>query len=360
MKHKRFWRITIFVAIVCLILFSTLVVLRELRQPPYEKLRQAVSMLDSVRQCQFRKPSQESYQSAHDLLEAGEQALNNTVASWWPFKSFDSADSLLSESIRMSQLACEQFDQADLRQKSDVYAEIKCLQDSLRVWRRLLDTSLPRTENELLYQSAYSNLHLAIQMFKQNRSESARNYINIVMESLGKLQHPQSWNPKWIRFAHEWAATTISESRKTKSKALIVDKTRHQLYVISGGRITDSMSCDLGYNSGHQKLYSGDGATPEGRYNITRINHNSKYYRALLLDYPNSEDRKRFRNSVEDGSIPRNSKIGGMIEVHGNGGTGRDWTDGCVAVTDKDMLKLIKLASVGMAVTIVRIWDDRP
>ena len=42
-----------------------------------------------------------------------------------------------------------------------------------------------------------------------------------------------------------------------------------------------------------------------------------------------------------------------MIEIHGNGGKGIDWTEGCVALTDKEMDVVFKIAKVGTPVTIV-------
>ena len=42
-----------------------------------------------------------------------------------------------------------------------------------------------------------------------------------------------------------------------------------------------------------------------------------------------------------------------MIEIHGNGGKGIDWTEGCIALTDKEMDVVYKFARVGTPVTIV-------
>jgi murein L,D-transpeptidase YafK len=96
-------------------------------------------------------------------------------------------------------------------------------------------------------------------------------------------------------------------------------------------------------------------ATPEGMYKVTRKLEGSKtkYYKALLLDYPNEEDKARFREEIENGSLPRNAKIGGLIEIHGDGGKGIDWTEGCVALTNKEMDIVYRLAKVGTPVTIV-------
>ena len=103
------------------------------------------------------------------------------------------------------------------------------------------------------------------------------------------------------------------------------------------------------------KRSQGDRATPEGRYRIVKKKDvgQSIYHRALLLDYPNAEDRKRFAAAMKRGEIPRASAIGGLIEIHGDGGRGQNWTDGCVALRNSDMDELFARVPVGTRVTIV-------
>lgn len=43
------------------------------------------------------------------------------------------------------------------------------------------------------------------------------------------------------------------------------------------------------------------------------------YYKALLLDYPNAQDRLEFRRKKEEGVLPQKARIGGLIEIHGKG-----------------------------------------
>jgi murein L,D-transpeptidase YafK len=97
----------------------------------------------------------------------------------------------------------------------------------------------------------------------------------------------------------------------------------------------------------------GDKATPEGMYKIVNKYTGTKYNNALLLDYPNEEDVIRFNREKSKGLIPRNTKIGNGIEIHGSGGKGVDWTEGCIALEDDEMAIVFRLASVGTPVTIV-------
>jgi len=74
---------------------------------------------------------------------------------------------------------------------------------------------------------------------------------------------------------------------------------------------------------------------------------------ALLLDYPNAEDRRRFDEARRAGRVARNASLGGLIEIHGEGGRGRDWTKGCVALSNVEIQDLYSRVAVGTPVTIV-------
>jgi hypothetical protein len=62
---------------------------------------------------------------------------------------------------------------------------------------------------------------------------------------------------------------------------------------------------------------------------------------------------RNFKKEVAKGTLPSSAKIGGLIEIHGNGGKGIDWTEGCIALTDKEMDLVYKILKVGTPVTIV-------
>jgi murein L,D-transpeptidase YafK len=83
------------------------------------------------------------------------------------------------------------------------------------------------------------------------------------------------------------------------------------------------------------------------------------YYRALMLDYPNADDRARFQALQRTGQMPRNGRIGSNIEIHGEGGRSQDWTQGCVALSNDEMDELVSLVGVGTPVTIVGMIPDK-
>jgi lipoprotein-anchoring transpeptidase ErfK/SrfK len=151
-----------------------------------------------------------------------------------------------------------------------------------------------------------------------------------------------------------WVNETINRT-KGGGSAVIVYKERNEVALYQNGVRTRTYNADLGKNRLQPKRVSGDGATPEGRYRITskRAKGATKYYKALMLDYPNAEDRREFDAAKRAGRIARNARIGHLIEIHGNGGRDEDWTQGCVALSDRDIDDLFSRVSVGTPVTIV-------
>jgi len=158
---------------------------------------------------------------------------------------------------------------------------------------------------------------------------------------------------RWQR----WVEDTIVESRDKGIVAIVVDKSERSLMVYKGGKPFRIYPIGLGRNGSSNKLYSGDGATPEGKYRIIKKLAQSRYYKALLINYPNEEDRRQFIREKRLGHIPRRAGIGGLIEIHGGG---RDtMTYGCIALDNKEMDEVYDLVDVGTPVAIVGAVDSK-
>jgi murein L,D-transpeptidase YafK len=153
----------------------------------------------------------------------------------------------------------------------------------------------------------------------------------------------------------KWVDKTLNESKKSRDYSIIIDKYSRKCFVYLSGSKKFEFEAELGANWVGDKRVRGDMATPEGMYKITKKfdGTKTKYYKALLLDYPNDEDKEKFRSEIAHGSLPVYAKIGGLIEIHGNGGKGIDWTEGCIALTDKEMDVIFKIVKVGTPVTII-------
>jgi murein L,D-transpeptidase YafK len=127
------------------------------------------------------------------------------------------------------------------------------------------------------------------------------------------------------------------------------------LTLYTNGRPVLSYPVRLGFNGIREKRYQGDGATPEGRYRITgkRGQGQTRFYRALVLDYPNQEDRRKFVAARKTGRIPAFRGIGGEIEIHGVENELMAQTLGCVMLDNPHMALLFDRVDEGTPVTIV-------
>jgi lipoprotein-anchoring transpeptidase ErfK/SrfK len=204
-------------------------------------------------------------------------------------------------------------------------SEIACQKD------QYLQADKKLTESEYLLTTSYENAN-------ENLKRYFRSY------------------PEWKR----WVDSTIAESRAIRDYSIIVDKYSRKVYIYLNGTKQYEYSAELGHNWVGDKKVKGDKATPEGIYKITRKfrSDSTKYYKALLINYPNDEDTAIFETAKAKGILPQSAMIGGMIEIHGNGGKGIDWTEGCIALTDREMDSLFKIAKVGTTVTIVGSMND--
>lgn len=147
---------------------------------------------------------------------------------------------------------------------------------------------------------------------------------------------------------------------------VVVEKSAHRLTVYDGARPVRSYRAAVGSGKG-DKVREGDRCTPEGEFIICVKNPKSRFTQALGLSYPNIEDARR---GLRDGLITRRqhdaivlavrqgrrppwkTPLGGEIMIHG-GGAGRNWTDGCIALEDADILELYRALPVGTPVTIL-------
>jgi len=128
---------------------------------------------------------------------------------------------------------------------------------------------------------------------------------------------------------------------------IIVSRTQKDLDKVA--KIIRKFKVGLGFNPKSHKSKQGDGRTPEGLYFIDRKNYNSKYFLSLGISYPNTEDKKYAKSLDID--------PGGDIFIHGGprykGEFGkRDWTAGCISVSDKNMKVIYSMVKAGTPILI--------
>jgi murein L,D-transpeptidase YafK len=118
-----------------------------------------------------------------------------------------------------------------------------------------------------------------------------------------------------------------------RADAVLVDKSERTLQLLRDGAVIATFSVALGFAPEGHKTQQGDGRTPEGRYVLDWRNPKSRFHLSIHISYPNSADKAQ--------AAARGVSPGGDIFIHGTpwlaSVTGRDWTLGCIAVSNADM-----------------------
>ena len=167
--------------------------------------------------------------------------------------------------------------------------------------------------------------------------------------------------------AQEPAANEPQAQPASDGLHIVVKKSARTVELFDGTRLINTYKAALGFTPIGDKEIEGDGKTPEGEFYVFVKNPQSKFYLSLGLSYPNTEDAKRglakklisraqydqIINAIDRKQIPpQNTKLGGDIYIHG-GGSGQDWTWGCIALENPDIKALFDAAAVGMRVNIL-------
>lgn len=135
---------------------------------------------------------------------------------------------------------------------------------------------------------------------------------------------------------------------------VFVDKSARTLQLLSDDKVIKSYHIALGGNPIGHKQQQGDQRTPVGSYTLDYKNEKSKFYRSIHVSYPNTTDKARAKS--------RGVSAGGDIMIHGQkngfGALGllnqqRDWTEGCIAVTNDEMDEIMAALKVGTPIEIV-------
>ena len=148
-----------------------------------------------------------------------------------------------------------------------------------------------------------------------------------------------------------WSTTSVYSEQKADS--VLVVKSEAKLYLLNNGLTFASFPVAFGSNPRGHKKEQGDGRTPEGSYILDYKNAKSAFYKSIHISYPNTEDRK---DAQRRGVDP-----GGDIMIHGQkNGYGRyafvtqffNWTNGCIALSDRDMETVWKAIDPGTPIEI--------
>ena len=134
-------------------------------------------------------------------------------------------------------------------------------------------------------------------------------------------------------------------AKEKKPNLVVIWKKKRVLALYNRNTLLKAYRIRLGFNPQGQKQKEGDGRTPEGKYFITHKNPYSKFFLSLGLNSPNQADKTR---AEKKGNNP-----GSDIFIHGLGKKNIflhylfDWTNGCIAVTNKEIEEIYKKVEPG-------------
>lgn len=131
-------------------------------------------------------------------------------------------------------------------------------------------------------------------------------------------------------------------------------KSQRRLLLIADGRAFREYQVSLGFEPVGDKLREGDGRTPEGHYILDWKNSDSEYYRSIHISYPNTADRAQARaTGIEDpGDNIMIHGLGPEMAFLGKTHRAADWTNGCIAVTNKEIDEIWRLVPTGTPIEI--------
>jgi len=194
-------------------------------------------------------------------------------------------------------------------------------------------------------------------------TESVNNLETKIQENnpLG-LNPAYNYSDEDLERNNAWIDKTFQHSKKNKNYALIIDKASYTLNLIKDGKLHSNYPIELGFNPYDDKRTEGDGCTPEGFYEVVvkKDIGQTSFYRAFLINYPNKDDWKEFKQLKQNKIISAEASIGRDIEIHGDGSgkkgnkKGHNWTLGCIALSNQDIDKIFPFVINGTKVTIVK------
>jgi lipoprotein-anchoring transpeptidase ErfK/SrfK len=357
-KRLKIKWVLVFLASVLFIVLSVCIIIVSQKTLPTEDLRLAREALSIAKEAEANVYSEKTYMESVHLYDSAMIYFSRENSRFILFRNYNQIISCAKRSQKIAEDAKEEAIQKSANLSRDVEAAFVSLAKKIELYNKLFkDLPLPKSvfdahnkskmflsESKIAHESG--KLKEAEVLFK--KAEIYTNHANSAASKM--LRDYFGDHAYWVRLAND----AIAASRGG-NKVILVDKVAHILYVYQSGKAIRSYDAEFGPNWMAHKERTGDGATPEGNYHITgkKERGSTIYHKAMLIDYPNAEDRARFQAKKKKGLISRNAGIGNLIEIHGNGGKGFNWTSGCIGLRDRDIDDLYRLVGSGTRVTIV-------
>jgi L,D-peptidoglycan transpeptidase YkuD (ErfK/YbiS/YcfS/YnhG family) len=327
-------------------------------QPPVEELSKARESLALAKNKSAGKYAGETLKEAERLYKWSMKEWEAQNKKFFIFRDYSLTRDLALKSFNKSTNAGKEAKTVKDRLQGRVESELATLKKQIDKFEKYYEhLALSQATFRSFHRGKTRYLEAKIEYEKKNYQEAAK-LTKKASEGITpaekaahiKLVEFFSNYPKWEKDTK--LAFNLSKKGQT---VILVDKIQSTCIILKGGKEYKTFPAEFGKSWMGDKLHAGDKATPEGVYKVTEKKGKSRtrYYKALLLNYPNNEDQKRYDKMVRNGEISRRTGIGGLIEIHGDGGKGVHWTDGCVALANNEMDIVYNQCSVNTPVIIV-------
>ncbi len=135
-----------------------------------------------------------------------------------------------------------------------------------------------------------------------------------------------------------------------KVDSVLVLKSQKRLLLYQSGQVLRKFKVSIGTNPKGPKEKKDDGKTPEGTYRIDSKAPplDTEYHRNLGINYPNASDKAKGRTGGDikiHGLGPKYGKWGKLHRL-------KNWTDGCIAVTNKEVEEIYNLVPINTPIFI--------
>jgi len=356
-RKKIKWIVVILSSVIFLVITVCVIIVSQ-RDLPNDDLRKAREALSEAKEAEADVYSDTKYKQATQIYELGMKNWSRENDRFILVRDYTGVIS----SARKAKKIAEESKEESIAKADDLSKNV--------------DAAFVSMEKKIeLYNKLFKNLPIPKSVFDAHNKSKMFFSESKIAQGNGKLKdaeilfkkaeiyanHANTAAAKMLRdFFNDFgrwknlANDAIAASRGG-NKVILVDKVAHILYVYQSGKSIRSYDVEFGANWMARKEVAGDKATPEGNYHITskKDGGSTAYHKAMMLDYPNGEDRVHFAQMKRQGLISRRAGIGNLIEIHGNGGRGFDWTTGCVGMRDRDIDDLFRVVGSGTRVTIV-------
>lgn len=196
-------------------------------------------------------------------------------------------------------------------------------------------------------------------IYREKEALRLQRFTKTAMDSLKRDDHAIAQPDRWQAYEHKDNKTTSDHFKDiaaifSTADTVLVFKSIRTMYLRKKGKDIYKFNIDLGGNPVGHKIAEGDKRTPEGVYYLgNKWDRNSdwdpgsKYYKSFWISYPNAVDKII--------ASEKNVKPGVGVMVHGtpsNRINAKDWTNGCIALQNKDMDTLFKYVLAGTIIDI--------